>query len=238
MKSLCILSLSLLLPAALCQAEEGAGQDKWDRINYSLGNQIGSDLRRQGMEIDPALLAEGIQDAHAGLDPRISREEMQHILKFVKQKIMEDKRQEIIDRIAQKKERIEKYRGEGREFLEANAKKPGVISLPSGLQYKVIKEGSGRSPGLQDTVSVRYRGTLIDGSEFSNTFAAGKVEKYRVDAVIPGWTEALQLMKEGAKWQLFIPADLAFGERGPLAERTIIYELELVAVEAGEVNNP
>lgn len=233
MKKTGVLLSLLLLPAPLCLAAEGPLRDSWDRINYSLGHQIGSDFKRLGMTVDPEILAEGIRDAHAGKDPRIDAQQMQLVLAQVKQKIVADKREEIAARPAAKQELVEKYRGEGRDFLAANAKQAGVVTLKSGLQYKVEQEGSGTPPGPQDSVTVRYRGTLIDGTEFSSSPAGGAGEKYRVDAVIPAWTEALQLMKPGARWRLFAPADLAFGERGPLADRAVIFDMELVAVEPG-----
>ena len=112
--------------------------------------------------------------------------------------------------------------------------KKGVVTLPSGLQYKVIREGTGKSPGPHDSVKVNYRGTLINGQEFDSSYRENKPATFRVDGVIKGWTEALQLMKEGAKWQLFIPADLAYGERGALADRTLIFDVELVSVASSQ----
>ena len=124
----------------------------------------------------------------------------------------------------------ERYRGEGHEFLQANAQKQGVGTLESGLQYKVIKEGHARQFDISDVVLVEYRGTRLDGREFNSSFRNGEPLKVQVAKVIPGWTEALQLMKEGAEWQLFIPADLAYGERGPLADQTVLYDIKLLKV--------
>ena len=122
----------------------------------------------------------------------------------------------------------------GKAFLEENAKKEGVKTLPSGLQYRVIQEGSGATPGATDTVTVNYRGTLIDGTEFDSSYSRGKPATFRADRVIRGWTEALQMMKEGAKWELFIPPDLAYGERGAGGKigpnSTLVFEVELVSV--------
>lgn len=122
----------------------------------------------------------------------------------------------------------------GRESLSANARKEGVVVQPNGLQYKVLKEGSGKSPTLKDTVVVNYRATKIDGQEFDSSYRDGKPTDIPLEKVIPGWQEALPLMKEGTKCQLFIPADLAFDERGPLADRTVIYEIELIEVKGGK----
>ncbi|MDH5385717.1 MAG: FKBP-type peptidyl-prolyl cis-trans isomerase, partial [Candidatus Aminicenantes bacterium] len=133
------------------------------------------------------------------------------------------------------KEQAEKNLAEGQSFLEENGKKEGVITLQSGLQYKVLSEGSGKSPQKGDAVTVHYRGTLLNGTEFDSSYSRGQPQSFRVDGVIAGWTEALQLMKEGAKWQLFIPSVLAYGERG-VPQRippnsTLIFEIELISIQ-------
>ena len=136
----------------------------------------------------------------------------------------------IASRSTEKRQRAEQYREEGRVFLAKNAQRKNVKTLPSGLQYRVIREGRGKSPKLTDTVTVHYRGTLIGGREFDSSYRDGEPAQYRVDSVMPGWTEALQRMRVGSLWQLFIPPDMAYRRRGPLANRTLIYELELLAV--------
>jgi FKBP-type peptidyl-prolyl cis-trans isomerase FklB len=148
---------------------------------------------------------------------------MENTLKTLKQRIDAEQKEQ---RLSQ----LEKYRGEGRGFLAANAKSEGVVTLPSGLQYRILQEGLGPKPTLSDTVTVHYRGTQIDGSEFDSSYRRKEPATFPLTNVIPGWQEALQLMREGGRWQLFIPADLAFGERGPLAERVVIYEIELLRV--------
>jgi len=197
------------------------------KIGYSLGHQIGSDLRLQGAEVDLDSLRQGVSDGLAGAAPALSAEEVSAVLLDLKKSVTIAKQEE-------KRAAAELYRGEGREFLAENAKKEGVVQLPSGLQYEVLRPGDGKTPGPTDEVTVHYRGTLIDGTEFGSSYAAGAPEKYRVNGVIRGWAEALQRMREGAKWRLFIPPDLAFGERGPLADRAVIYEIELIAVAPGE----
>ena len=172
-------------------------------------------------------LLQGIRDAISANSSALPPEEMRTILVNLKKNI-------VASQETERKKLTEQYRGEGREFLSANARKEGVIVQPSGLQYKVLKEGSGKIPTLKDTVVVNYRGTRIDGQEFDSSYRDGKPADIPLEKVIPGWREALPLMKEGAKWQLFIPADLAFGERGPLADRTVIYEIELLEVKGGE----
>jgi len=129
----------------------------------------------------------------------------------------------------------EKNKKEGEGFLAENKKKEGVVTLPSGLQYKVMKEGTGRTPGENDVVVVNYKGTLIDGTEFDSSYRRGKPENLPVNGVIPGWTEALQLMQVGAKWQLFVPSSLAYGERGAGRDigpnATLIFEIELISIQ-------
>jgi len=194
-----------------------------DRLNYSYGFQIGDNLKRQGVKVDMKILMQAIQDSLSGAEPLMTQEE-------IRETLVEFNRRSAANKRAKKQQQKEQYRGEGREFLAANAKKPGVITLPSGLQYKVIRQGTGKSPGPHDSVTVHYRGTLINGQEFDSSFRDNKPATFRVGGVIKGWTEALQLMKEGAKWQLFIPADLAYGERGALADKTLIFDVELISV--------
>jgi len=143
---------------------------------------------------------------------------------------------ELMEKQAEKTKLMgEKNKKEGEAFLAENKKKEGVVTLPSGLQYKVIKEGTGKQPSADATVETNYRGTLIDGTEFDSSYKRGQAATFPVNGVIAGWTEALQLMKEGAKWQLFVPANLAYGERGagnvigPNA--TLIFEVELISVK-------
>ena len=218
----------VLVPGISLAEEKPEIKDAADRASYSLGYQIGGDLERQATEIDADALLRGLRDALGGTAPSISPEEMSAILVGLKRKIEITQRQ-------QKQQMAEKYRAEGEEFLAANAEKEGVVTLPSGLQYRVIKQGTGSSPGPSDKVNVHYRSTLIDGTEFHNSFQGeGEPETLHVSGVIRGMTEALQLMRQGARWQLFIPAELAYGRRGPLADRTVICEIELISIEPGE----
>jgi FKBP-type peptidyl-prolyl cis-trans isomerase FklB len=207
--------------------DKPALKEEKDRVSYSVGYQIGGDLEKQHMGIDPAAFLKGIEDALAEAQPQLSPGEMRAILQEMKSKILAEKRQ-------QKQAKAEKYRGEGREFLAANARKEGVVTLPSGLQYKILREGTGRTPGPTDKVTVHYRGTLIDGTEFGSSYRKNEPATFYVNGVIQGLTEALLLMKEGAKWQLFIPADLAYGERGPVGEKTVIFDVELISFESSQ----
>ncbi|MGB7971555.1 MAG: FKBP-type peptidyl-prolyl cis-trans isomerase [Candidatus Deferrimicrobiaceae bacterium] len=202
-------------------------KDEKGKINYSIGYQIGGDFKRQGIDLDPDLIVKGIQDALSESKPLMTPQEMRKTLVDLKTKIVADQRK-------QQKEQAQKNLAEGKAFLAKNAKKKGVKTLPSGLQYKVIEKGNGTSPKKTDSVTVNYRGTLIDGTEFDSSYKRGKPATFRVDGVIAGWTEALQLMKPGAKWQLFIPANLAYGERGAGPRigpnSALIFEVELTKV--------
>ncbi|MDA8085031.1 MAG: FKBP-type peptidyl-prolyl cis-trans isomerase [Nitrospiraceae bacterium] len=201
-----------------------------NRTSYSVGYQIGEDLNKQKVDFDPVSFLKGVEDALSSAKPRFSEGEMRSTLSELKQQIMT--RQQAA-RSEKRKEQLaskEKYLGEGRDFLATNAKKEGVVTLPSGLQYKVVTVGAGKVPGPHDTVLVEYRGTLVDGTEFDSTYRTGKPKPLQVDRVIAGLREALQMMKEGAHWSVFIPADLAYGEKGPLAERAVIFDIKLISI--------
>jgi len=176
------------------------------------------------------MLLKGIQDALSGEKGLMTPQERRNTLVNLQRQVAAQQEQD-------KPKQAREYRGEGRDFLAANAKKPGVVTLPSGLQYKVIREGTGKTPGPHDSVTVHYRGTLINGNEFDSSYSRGKPATFGVGRVIAGWTEALQLMKEGAKWQLFIPPKLAYGDKqtGNIEPNsTLIFEVELISVKLPE----
>ena len=210
--------------------DKPAPKDENDQISYSVGYQIGGDFKRQGVDFSPEMLVKGIRDAVSDTEPMMTPEEMSKTLVELKRKIIALQQDE-------RKKLAENNRAEGNKFLQDNSGKEGVITLPSGLQYKVIQEGSGTTPKAADTVTVHYRGTFIDGTEFDSSYSRGKPATFGVDRVIKGWTEALQLMKEGATWRLFIPPDLAYGEQvtgriGP--NSTLVFDLDLISVTSGE----
>jgi FKBP-type peptidyl-prolyl cis-trans isomerase len=232
MRSLLSALLSIGLLASLAQAEDQASlKDPKDRLSYSIGVDIGQRLKSQSIEVDPEMLSKGIKDIYTGGKPLMTEQEVRDTLAAFQK-----------DMIAKQKERAkvigEKNKKEGEAYLEANKKKEGVKVLPSGLQYKVITEGKGKTPKLTDTVTVNYKGTLIDGTEFDSSYKRGQPATFAVDKVIPGWTEALQLMKEGAKWQIVVPSALAYKEMGagnligPNA--TLIFEIELISFKPAE----
>jgi len=225
----------LFLSSGSCRAEETLKLDSdADRIGYSLGQQIGRDFKRQKVELDEASFLRGFEDATRGAEPVMGREEMNAILGGLKSRINTAQREEAQQRRMRKKEEAEEKRRQGQAFMAAKAEKPGVKTLPSGLQYKVIRPGSGKKPGPRDVVKVHYRARLIDGHEFDSSYSSEDPANFHLNGVIPGWTEALQLMREGAKWELYLPPDLAFGSRGPLADQTVIYEIELLGVNENE----
>jgi FKBP-type peptidyl-prolyl cis-trans isomerase len=200
---------------------------KLQRTSYSLGVDIATNLQSNGFELDLDSLVAGLTDGLTNAEKKLSDEEIQTVLLELQKEMME-KMQQAATELAEKNLR------EGREFLARNKEQEGVVALESGLQYRVITEGSGPRPQLSDTVSAHYRGRLIDGTEFDSSYSRGKPATFPVKDVIPGWTEALQLMKAGSKWELFIPPELAYGARemgriGP--NSTLIFEVELLEIK-------
>jgi FKBP-type peptidyl-prolyl cis-trans isomerase FklB len=229
MKFHLIAVLGILLLVGQVSAEERLVlKDQKDKISYSIGMDIGNNLKKQSVDIDPDILAQGLKDAFSGGKTLLTEQEFHDTMTAFQKEF----RAKQIERT---KELAEKNKKEGEAFLAENKKKEGVITLPSGLQYKVIKEGTGNIPKLEDTVTVNYRGTLIDGTEFDSSYHRGQPATFPVKGVIGGWTEALQLMKVGSKWQLFIPPALAYGERGAGRDigpnATLIFDIELLSIK-------
>jgi len=221
--------LGIVLLAGQANAEEKkALQTAKEKQSYSLGADIGGKLKAQPIEIDADALTQGLKDAFSKGKMQLTEQEMKETLSGLQKELMEKQAERT-------KVLAEKNKKEGEAFLAANKTKEGVKTLPSGLQYKVIKEGTGKTPKAEDTVVTNYRGTLIDGTEFDSSYKRGQPATFPVKGVIPGWTEALQLMKEGSKWELFIPSNLAYNERGagnaigPNA--ALIFEIELISVK-------
>jgi len=221
-----ILSVGLL--STLCMAaEKSALTETKDKESYSLGYQFGQSMKAQGMDLNVEIYTSGIRDALSGTNPQLSQSEMRTVVTELQKRLAASRQKEI-------KEMADKNLAEGKVFLEENKKKDGVVSLPSGLQYKVLTEGSGKLPKATDSVTVNYRGTLVDGTEFDSSHKRGEPVTFQVGKVIQGWTEGLQLMKEGSKWQLFIPPHMAYGARGSgriPPNSTLIFEVELLAVK-------
>jgi FKBP-type peptidyl-prolyl cis-trans isomerase FklB len=229
MKHVMIAVLSVGIFFGSCFAGETIDlKDEKVKVSYSIGYQVGGDFKRQNYDINPEILLRGVQDALKGNKPLMSNDEMQAALIDLQQQVTAAQEQEM-------KAKSEKNLSEGRAFLAENKKKEGVKTTPSGLQYTIIKEGTGAAMvQATDTVTVHYRGTLIDGSEFDSSYRRGKPATFPVSGVIAGWTEALQLMKEGDTWQLFIPPELAYGEKGVGKigpNSTLIFDVELLSVQ-------
>jgi FKBP-type peptidyl-prolyl cis-trans isomerase FklB len=226
MKLKLIVILGILFLVSQVNAQENLVlKNQKDKISYIIGMDIGTNLKKQSIDIDSNILAKGVKDALAGTKPLLTEQEIQETM-MAFQKDMMAKQEEI----------GKKNKKEGEAFLAENKKKEGVKTLPSGLQYKVIKAGTGKKPKLSDTVTAHYRGTLIDGTEFDSSYKRGQPATFPVSGgMIPGWTEALQLMEEGAKWQLFIPSNLAYDEKGAGRDigpnATLIFEIELVSIQ-------
>jgi len=199
-----------------------------DKISYLIGRDAGSNLKAQSIDIDPDIFMKGFREAYSGNKSSLSDDETRETMTAFKEGMMKKHTEEL-------KKVTEKNKKEGEAFLAENKKKEGVVTLPSGLQYKVIKEGDGQTPKEIDTVTVNYRGTFIDGTEFDSSFKRGTPATFPVNGVIPGWKEALKLMKVGSKWQLFIPAGLAYGEKGAGntigPDSTLIFEVELLSID-------
>ena len=199
-----------------------------EKASYALGMNFGTGLRKQSIDIDPAILARGLRDSFSNGKTLLTEDEAKAVLTQLQSDVRK-KQQEMAQQLG------EANRKQGLEFLEANKTKDGVVTLPSGLQYKVLQEGTGPKPAPTDTVVCNYRGTLLDSTEFDSSYKRGQPATFPVTGVIKGWTEALQIMPVGSKWQLFIPSALAYGEHGAGGQigpnATLIFEVELLSIQ-------
>ena len=223
--------------AAVLLASTGFAQqttllkDDKDKVSYSIGLDIGTTFKKQSMDINTDVLMAGIKDALSGAKPLLNEDQVKETMSAFSKSMVEKQ-------TAASKEAAAKNTAAGEKFLAENKSKEGVKATPSGLQYKVLREGSGAPPKETDTVVTQYRGTLINGTEFDSSYKRNEPTTFPVNRVIKGWTEALLMMKPGAKYQLFIPANLAYGERGAGQDigpnETLIFEIELLSVKPGE----
>jgi FKBP-type peptidyl-prolyl cis-trans isomerase FklB len=230
MKNILIVAALILgLTAGIASAEDNKVElkDQKDKNSYALGANIADSLKRQGLELNADILAAAVKDILAGQPTAMTEQEIEDTLVAL-QKEMLSKMQ------AQFAQAAEKNKKDGETFLAENKKKEAVVTTASGLQYKIIKQGNGAIPRAADTVTANYRGTLIDGTEFDSSYKRGEPAQFPVGGVIKGWQEALQLMPLGSKWQLFVPAELAYGERGAGGvigpNAVLIFEVELVSI--------
>jgi len=224
-----ILTAAIGLLASLAATAQDAPELKTDKdkFSYALGMNFGEGFRKQGLELDPAVFAKALAESFNGGKTAMTDEEMKTLLTAAAQEIR--KKQE-----AQQAEKGAAAQKEGEVFLAANKAKEGVVTLPSGLQYKILNAGTGEKPTADDTVVCNYKGALINGTEFDASNKHGGPVTFPVKGVIAGWTEALQLMPVGSKWQLFVPSNLAYGAQGPGdigPNSTLIFEVELVSIQ-------
>ena len=240
MKTQWIASIAISLAAvgayALGQDEKPSGKPQGqqplktvkEKVSYGIGTSIGKNLKGDGLDVDLDLLMKGIKDALAGSKPLVSDAELREAMAAF-QKEMRAKQED------RAKVQGDKNKKEGVAFLAENKKKDGVKTTASGLQYKIIKEGSGKKPKATDTVTTHYRGALIDGTVFDSSYDRGEPASFAVNKVIKGWTEALQMMSAGSKWQLVIPGELAYGEGGAGSDigpnAVLIFEVELISIK-------
>ena len=222
-------------PAATQQSPAADGQNtstlktQKDKVSYALGMNLGLNLHRQSVEVDPALLLQGLQDGMAGGKTQLSEDQARAALTEL-QSDLRKKQQEKMQAVG------DANRKQGDAFLAENKGKEGVVTLSSGLQYKILSAGTGPKPTTSDSVVCNYRGTLVNGTEFDSSYKRGQPATFPVSGVIKGWTEALQLMPVGSKWQLFVPSELAYGERGTGADigpyAVLIFEVELLSIQS------
>jgi FKBP-type peptidyl-prolyl cis-trans isomerase FklB len=211
--------------AAGCVGAADAPQLNTDeqKVSYAMGLEIAQNLAQQGIKVDPEAFTLALKDVLSGQKPRLSTEELKAVLTQQQEKMMQEHQAEA-----------QKNKTASEAFLAENKKKEGTQVLPSGVQYRVLTEGKGAKPKVTDTVTVHYRGTLTNGKEFDSSYGRGEPSTFPVNGVIQGWQEVLPMMQEGAKWQVFIPPDLAYGERGAGGaigpNETLIFDIELVAV--------
>ena len=216
------------LATSVLAADEGPLKTTKDKVSYTLGMNLGKQLKQSDVEVDLALYAQGVKDALAG-KPLLTEEQAREIMTAFQQEI-QTKRQE------KQKTEGDANKKAGEAFLAENKKKEGITTTASGLQYKIETKGTGKLPGSNDTVSCHYRGTLIDGTEFDSSIKRNEPATFPLNGVIKGWQEVLPLMKEGSKWEVYIPPSLGYGEQGtgggPIGPNaTLIFEIELISVK-------
>ena len=212
-------------------AKTGAGRalvTKKDKQSYAIGVNVGMSLKQQPIDLDPSIVAQAVRDTLSGGKPALTEDEVKAVLTEL-QGELHAKQEAMVQQVGSMNKK------EGDAFLAANKGKEGVVTLSSGLQYKILTKGGGPKPAASDTVVCNYRGTLVNGKEFDSSYKRGQPATFPVGGVIKGWTEALQLMPVGSKWQLFVPADLAYGDRGAGPDigpgATLIFDVELISIQ-------
>lgn len=220
--------LGLAMSSAMAATDAASLSTDTDKLSYSIGADLGKNFKTQGIEINPTALAQGMQDGMGTGSLALTEQQMKDVLNKFQKDLM-------TKRTAEFNKKSDENKTKGEAFLAENKSKAGVVVLPSGLQYKVIETGTGTKPTKTDTVTVEYTGRLIDGTVFDSTDKSGKPATFQVSQVIPGWTEALQLMPAGSTWEIFVPSSLAYGSRsvgGPIGpNEALIFKIHLISVK-------
>lgn len=228
MKLVAAVVMSLAMSATIAATDATTLNSDLDKLSYSIGADLGKNFKKQGIEISPEAMAKGLQDGISGGALLMTDDQMKEVLNTFQKDLM-------AKRNADFNQKAEANKAKGEAFLSENKAKEGVITLPSGLQYRIIENGKGAKPGKEDTVTVDYSGTLIDGQVFDSSEKTGKPATFKVSQVIPGWTEALQLMPAGSTWEIYVPAALAYGTRsigGPIGpNETLIFKIHLISIK-------
>lgn len=220
-------AMVLTMSTAIAASETPLNTDV-DKLSYSIGSDLGKNFKRQGIDVNPTVMAKGIQDGMGNGPLLLTDQQMRDVLTKFQKELM-------AKRTAEFNKKAEENKAKGEAFLNQNKAKKDVVVLPDGLQYKIITAGKGAKPGKDDTVTVEYTGKLIGGEVFDSTEKSGKPASFKLSQVIPGWTEALQLMPAGSTWEIYVPANLAYGSRsvgGPIGpNETLIFNIHLISVK-------
>jgi FKBP-type peptidyl-prolyl cis-trans isomerase FklB len=220
-------AVSLAMSTAIAATDIPLNTDV-DKLSYSIGSDLGKNFKRQGIDVNPSVMAKGIQDGMSGGTLLLTDEQMKDVLTKFQKDLM-------AKRSADFNKKADENKSKGEAFLAQNKAKKDVVTLADGLQYKIITAGTGQKPGKEDTVTVEYTGRLIGGEVFDSTDKSGKPATFKLSQVIPGWTEALQLMPAGSTWEIYVPSNLAYGSRsvgGPIGpNETLIFNIHLISVK-------
>ncbi|MEW8321927.1 MAG: FKBP-type peptidyl-prolyl cis-trans isomerase N-terminal domain-containing protein [Candidatus Thiodiazotropha taylori] len=220
----------ILLSNSVNAAETTFLTDKIDQTNYAIGHQIGSDFRKQNIDLDPEAVSRGISHGYTGKQPALAPVEMRERLVKLKQKITHDMKTDAMAKSKQRQTERARKLAAGKAFLEENSSKAGVVTTESGLQYKILSNGAGAHPTKNDQVKINYVSRRLDGKMFYSSHLKGGPKIHRVSEMVPGLSEALKMMQPGAKWEVYIPHKQAYGRSGPVAYETVIIEVELLEI--------
>ena len=224
---LVVLAMGAVMSTVTVAADTTVLKTDMDKLSYSIGSDLGKNFKKQGIDVNPMVMGKGIEDGMKGGPLLLTDQQMKDVLNNFQKNLM-------AKRTADFNKKAEENKTKGEAFLLQNKSKPGVVTLADGLQYKIITAGTGKKPGKEDTVTVEYKGRLINGDVFDSTEKTGKPATFKLAQVIPGWTEVLQLMPEGSTWEVYIPANLAYGARnvgGPIGpNEVLIFNIHLISI--------